>query len=197
MTGHTLCLDVEADTLSGRPFAAGGVVIDAGRKVVSTIYRELHAHLHDPSPWVVENVYPVLAARRAVTPDCWCDVGQFYFHAWNWLQAWKGKAVCVVDCGSPVEGGFLRDVRQQVAATEYGSEFAGPYPVHEVATALYLGGHGDPDRLAFAGLRAGLDVPGVGPIAVHDPVSDAYASAVCWSIAVAPVVLAHAPAVPT
>lgn len=174
-----LCFDVESDSLSGRPFAVGGVVIDRNGRVLSTIYAELHEHLHSPSEWVRANVYPALAERRS--PELLCDLPTLYARFWAWLQEWKAKgSTCVVDCGSPVEGGFLRDVLAHGAATGQWSEFGGPYPLHEVATSLHLRGHGDPDRFVFAGMTIGNVAAGIGRIERHDPVSDAYASAICW-----------------
>lgn len=177
-----LCFDVECDSLSGQVFAIGGVVLEAGTgRTLSEFFFRLKGGLHNPSKWVMDNVTPAVS-RRAYTGNAG-DVPEGDYLTlikkfWGWWMDWKAADVtAVVDCGCPAEGGFLRDVLAEMKRADPSNEFAGPYPLHDVATALEVRGHGDPKRVEF--LKAsGVTLPA--EYAEHDPVWDSWASARCW-----------------
>ncbi len=182
----TLCFDVECDSLSGRVFAVGGVVLAPTGEQQDTFFFCLTPGTHDPCPWVEANVIPAVARRAGwaqnVSEYRRGDYPTMIRDFWAWWRTWKAKGVtAVVDCGCPAEGGFIRDVLAQVRQSNPADEFAGPYPLHDVATALHVQGHGDPKRVEF--LRGhGVTVPE--DYTEHDPVWDAWASAMCWNLVV-------------
>lgn len=89
----------------------------------------------------------------------------------------NGGALCVVDCGWPVETTLL----SACVDDNHGRRMRGPYPVHEVASLLLAAGM-DPDGTRSA--MVSMHFPSM-PIEInaHDPVFDAKVSALCADIA--------------
>ena len=93
---------------------------------------------------------------------------------WDFWMENKEDALCVADFGAPVEAGLFR------ACVELSPElrtWQGPYPMHELGTALLLAGF-DPD-INRRELARRPD------LVQHDPVDDAIAAAICWREATA------------
>ncbi len=159
------CVDAETDGLYGPVWAIGAVVLDDGE-----VAHAFRAQI-DPSvvadEWTRANVVPVvdlpLFASRA-------DLLEAFWAFWVTHSA---DAICVADVGAPVEAGLFRAcVERDLEARRW----EGPYPLHELATALLAAGvDPDVDRRAFCGR------PDLTP---HDPADDALASALCWQRAV-------------
>ena len=148
-------LDVESESLHGDAFAAGAVAMDEDGKVISVFYAACPPE--NANPWVKENVVhhckPTRATKREVRDAFW-----------SW---WKGLGETELwsDCGWPVEAAFLAAcVRDDPEARE----FQGPYPLHDLATALRCRGL-DP--------RAKYSRSFAEELPEHDPLADAHQSA--------------------
>jgi hypothetical protein len=157
--------DAETDGLYGAPWAIGAVVLDLTGEIAAEFTGQV-----DPDvvtdPWVRENIVPVVDLPRfASLPDL---LEAF----WEFWLGHRDTSLCVADFGAPVEAGlFRRCVKADLDARRW----LGPYPMHELGTALLLAGL-DPDvnRRELAGM------PG---LVQHDPRDDALAAGRCWQIA--------------
>ena len=113
-------------------------------------------------PWVRDNVLPALGDA----PDTHDSPRAMRDAFWTWLSAHKSGALVVADCGWPVEAGLL----SACVADDPARAFAGPYPLHEVASLLFAAGL---DPLATHGDEV---LPGRSD-EKHHPVYDAHVSA--------------------
>ena len=114
-------------------------------------------------PWVSENIVPVVDLPRF---DIRIDLLNAF---WDFWMANKANALCVADFGAPVEAGLLRAC---VGLDPGKRTWEGPYPMHELGTALLLSGN-DPDL----NRREFIDRPN---LVQHDPVDDALTAGLCW-----------------
>lgn len=154
--------DAETDGLYGDVWAIGAVVADDNGREVAYFGAQI-----DPTgvinQWVRDNVVPYISLPRFSSSRALRDA------FWAFWLAHREGAVCIADFGSPVESGLFRacvaddpDVRQ----------WLGPYPLHDVGTALLCAGvDPDIDRVVFSGLNG---------LVKHNPVDDARASLACW-----------------
>jgi hypothetical protein len=155
-------VDAETDGLYGRVWAVGAVVLDRAGNVVDEFRGQL-----DPSVvadlWVRENIVPVVDLPRFTTGAALLDA------FWGFWLEHREDTLCVADFGAPVEAGLFRScVEVDVAARQW----LGPYPMHELGTALFMAGFDpDVDRREMAGL------PG---LVQNDPRDDALAAGLCW-----------------
>lgn len=157
-----LCLDAETDGLYGAVWAIGAIVLNGDGSEIARFAGQV-----DPSDlkdeWVRENIavhldLPRYGSRRELRDAFWAF----------WMEHREGST-CIADVGSPVESGLFRACVEEESGARM---WNGPYPLHEVATALLCAGvDPDIDRVEFSGL-AGLTK--------HNPVDDAIASAACW-----------------
>jgi hypothetical protein len=156
----TFSFDAETDGLYGDAWAIGAVAKDgdiekvfAGQVDSSDLQNE----------WVRQNVAPFVSLPRYESARALRDA----FWAF-WLEHREG-AVCIADFGSPVESGLFRACVADDLDTR---QWLGPYPLHEVGTALLCAGiDPDIDRIEFSGLTG---------LVKHNPVDDARASLACW-----------------
>lgn len=163
-----ICFDVESDGLYGAPVAVGAVVVDGMGRIADRLL-SVRRHVF-VSPYAREHVAPALEAleETAKSPADLCD------HFWAWLQrvvlAYPDASL-FVDCGFPVETSFL----ELCVDLDPSRERESPYPLHEVATLLHARGV-DPDvsREEFV-----IDLLDGQAIRKHDPLWDAYVSALC------------------
>lgn len=155
-------VDAETDGLYGEVWAIGAAVVEDGKSTVEVFGAQI-----DPAivsdPWVRENVVPVVALNvlesRAALLNAF----------WGFWMEHRDGSVAVADVGTPVEAGLFRAC---VALDPAGRQWNGPYPLHEVATALLLAGvDPDVDRREYCGRT---------DLVAHNPVHDALASALCW-----------------
>lgn len=152
--------DAETDGLYGPVWAIGAHWMDGDS--IATFKGQLNPAVVT-DPWVREHVVPVVDLPRYGSRT---DLLNAF---WAFWMAHKKGADAVGDFDYPVETDLFRAcVELDLSARQW----EGPYPLHELATALLKAGH-DPhvDRREFCG-RLDL-VP-------HDPVDDALASALCW-----------------
>ncbi|MBQ2992056.1 MAG: hypothetical protein IJD60_12345 [Clostridia bacterium] len=153
-----LSFDAETDGLYGPVFAIGAVVLNEhGERVdafAGAAQREL---VRDP--WVKENCLPNLAHL----PD-YPDRAALREAFWRFYMKYRGRAVIAADVPVPVEAGLLRAC---VEDDPQNRTFLAPYPLIDVASALFAAGvDPDIDRQAFTGY-AGKK---------HCPLSDAHSS---------------------
>lgn len=159
-----ISFDAESNGLHGAAFAVGAVMIEDG------IAEEFFARcpIAEPvDPWVAENVLPALSSA-SVTHDSARAMRDAF---WFWLTSRKDGAVVVCDCGWPVEAGLL----SACVADDPARAFAGPYPLHEVATLLLAAGM-DPIGNYAGTLLSGSELASH---RAHHPVDDARLSALC------------------
>ncbi len=156
--------DVESVGLHGEGFAVGVVVVDEeGKEVLATRLACEPAFARgdkEGALWVQENL-PNLPCDYT----CPRDVRDSFWSLW-WDYRNKG-ALMVSDCGWPVEANFLREC---IADDPDNRKWEGPYPLHDLCTALLLTGRdplGNYERLPS-------ELP------MHDPLADARQSARIW-----------------
>ena len=164
---HLISFDVESIGLNGEGFAVGWVVISehTGGEVSSgrvACDPALARGEQSDRDWVRMNCPPIEATHA--TPR---DVRDSF---WSEMAAWIAQGgTVIVECGCPVEANFLADCIRDVPGRQ------GPYPLHDVATAMLAAGM-DP-MATYA--RDTLEMP------KHDPLADARQSARLWREAMA------------
>lgn len=162
-------IDCETNGLYGEAFAVAAVVTsDTGTVVASFLGR---CPIDGPlDKWVAENVWPKIED----VPTNFSSAREMRDAFWAfWLQHRNGADV-VAHIGHPVETGFFRTC---VADDSFQRMWDGPFPLHEVATALRLAGEEPISVDAYIG-KHGLTVPFDG--STHHPMYDAHAAAVVW-----------------
>ncbi len=156
------CFDAETDGLYGPVWAVGAVVLDSAKGWLAKFGAQL-----DPDvvtdPWVRKHVVPAVRLGEYSSRELLLNA------FWTFWTTHKDGAVCVADVGTPVEAGLFRAcVELDLPARQW----EGPYPLHELATALLVAGiDPDADRRELCGYT---------DLVPHDPVDDATASALCW-----------------
>lgn len=166
---HHFVLDVESIGLHGEGFAAGFVVIDdSGTELDSGRYAclphraagRLNGDDAADRAWVAANV-PHIAPTHISTPQVRSALFIALLGARERAAEAGAQLLIWAECAWPVEARFLADAIDDAAAR------TGPYPLHEIATAMLLAGM-DPmatyDRLP-------AELPR------HDPLADARQSA--------------------
>lgn len=155
-----MIFDVESIGLHGEGFAVGFVVTDVSGKELESGYAACHPSKANGDPddrtWVRRNVVPSLPEPTHATP---LDV-RIYFWS-KWLEHKAQGAILWAECGWPVEANFLSAC---IADDPEPRKWAGPYPLHEVAT-LMLANDIDPIRNTV--VRLPNELP------AHNPLSDA------------------------
>lgn len=159
---NILSFDAESNGLHGEAFAIGAVVVDRSGREVNSFAARCPVSA-DVDPWVAENILPALSDLQPTHTTAREMRDAF----WAWLQAHKARCLVVADCGWPVEAGLL----SACVGDDPSRAFAGPYPLHEVATLLLAAGM---DPLAT---YDELCPPCAWP--KHDPRRDALQSAAC------------------
>lgn len=162
-----LSFDAESNGLHGEAFAVGAVLLSDDGSLREGFFARCPID-GDVDPWVRDNVLPPLA----IEPETHATPREMRDAFWLWLASHKGGATVVVDCGWPVEAGLL----SACVADDPSRAFAGPYPLHEVASLLLAAGL---DPLATYGDEV---LPGRAS-EKHHPVYDAHVSALCARMA--------------
>jgi hypothetical protein len=153
--------DVESIGIHGEGFAVGFVVVDTeGNRLDSGLFSCPSGCARgsaDGHAWVGENCPPLL-----VTHDSPWMVRAAFWKVW---LGWKcSDVVMVADCAWPVEARFLA---QCVDDRFIEREFAGPYPLHDLASVFLALGQ-DPTKIMD---RLPEELPS------HNPLCDAKQSA--------------------
>lgn len=157
-----LSFDAEASSLHGEAFAVGAVLLRAGGGEESFFAR---CPVGVVDPWVARNVLPSLEGEPEThaTPRLMRDA------FWLWMSERMRGAVVVGDCSWPVEAGLL----SACVGDDPSRAFAGPYPLHEVATLMLAAGLSETDRHAAEVLPPSR----LGSHRAHHPTDDARVSA--------------------
>lgn len=164
----TLCsVDAESNGLHGQPFAIGAVVVDDDGGEVGFLGR---CPVSGPvDPWVAEHVLPVLEGL----PETYGTYEALLagFHGFLLDEAFELPVVAHVSW--PVEARLFADLYR---ATEEDSDpedaSVMPYPLHDVASMLWLAGE-DPKSVDAYLAKHGLPRP---PGSPHHPLYDARAA---------------------
>ena len=162
-------LDCETDGLYGDAFAVGAVVINDG-----VVVAEFAARVDDVdvvNHWVAENVLPALASM----PVTHRTAREMRSAFWGFWKAHKNGATVIAHMGIPVESQFFR---QCVEDDTDARMWDGPFPLHEVSTALMLAGE-NPTSVDEYNKKYGVAVPFSG--VSHHPLYDAHAAAAAWN----------------
>jgi hypothetical protein len=164
----TFSVDAETDGLYGPVWAIGAVVLNYWGEVVARFEGQVSpASL--TNTWVIENVVP------HVNLPLYGSARELRDAFWAFWMTWREGVVTISDIGSPVESGLFRTC---VEDDPEARQWNGPYPLHEVSTLLFaVGQDPDVDRLEYADMRSVSAMPG---LQKHNPVFDAYVSALCW-----------------
>lgn len=154
-------VDAETDGLYGPVWAIGAVVLE-GEDVTAEFVGQI-----DPTTvtdqWVRDNIVPHLDLPRYDSREAL--LGAF----WAFWMEHKGDAICVADFGAPVEAGLFRACVEMAPSERM---WDGPYPMHELGTALLLAGL-DPDLDRF-------EMAGIDGLTKHNPRDDALTAGICW-----------------
>lgn len=159
-----MVFDVESVGLHGEGFAVGLVLVDrSGNELLARRYVCNPALARGSvvgRAWVADHIPPLVVNCQKpehVRSAFWAD----------WVVAKARGAVLVGDCAWPVEARFLAACVDDDPAER---EWQGPYPLHDVASAMRMGGR---DPLATYE-RLPNELP------EHDPLADARQSARLW-----------------
>ncbi len=125
--------DVESVGLHGEGFAVGYVVLDAEFQVVeSGMFACDRTHARGSQSgheWCAKNIPPLTITHTSARA-----VRTAFFERW---LAWKETSTLVAECGWPVEARFLA---QCIDDHPGAREWSGPYPMHELATLMFVAG---------------------------------------------------------
>ncbi|KPM55660.1 hypothetical protein ACG83_10240 [Frankia sp. R43] len=159
-------VDAETNGLYGPVWAIGAVVLDPEAGAVRSVFRGQISPGEVTDDWTRKHVVPVVDLPR------YSSRAELLEAFWGFWEGHRGeeRASAVADVGAPVEAGLFRACVERHPAARWDR---GPYPLHELASALWMAGFDpDIDRRAFCG-RADLTP--------HDPVDDATLAALCWA----------------
>ena len=159
-------VDAETDGLYGSVFAIGAIVVAPNGTTIAEFAG--HAPYPTHNAWLMENCIPHLADL----PE-YADARALRDAFWEFWMVHKDSALCIAECGSPVESGLFRAC---VADDPDARQWNGPFPMHEVATLLEILGI---DPVGYSGIEyAGLKPAG---LKRHNPLDDAFVSAQVWA----------------
>lgn len=160
-------VDAETDGLYGPTLAIGVVVREDGVTVASFQGRVNDTRLRGvANPWVRENVIPAIAGITTRFKNA----EELEEAFWSFYKNNKEDALVVAHCAAPVESGlFRRCIKRDASRT-----FEGPFPLHEVGTALLMKGE-DPSSV-----DSYLKSCGLSPQDEHNPLADALWAAIAW-----------------
>jgi hypothetical protein len=180
---YVLSVDAESIGLYGNIFAVGAVVVnEATGAEVEQFYAACPIDDAKDSyryTWLADNVLPALDSYTCTSrPIVVYEFGKWY----EAMMAKYTDLIIVADCGVPVEAFLFRcwvDMDEasrpnadmpQALARQADRQWRAPYPLHEVATAMYMCGL-DP-KATYVRLPAELPA--------HHPTRDARQSARQW-----------------
>lgn len=150
-------IDAETDGLYGPIWAIGMCVLSEDGRVDSNF--GVRTSYEPSDEWVRTNIWPVCQGLPTMSRTRMHD--EFWNH---WRDLTDKGWITIADFGAPVEARLFRDM----IADDRSRWFQGPYPLHELATALLLNGY-DPD-IARETLAERV---GMVEFVKHNPVHDA------------------------
>ncbi|GAB3251027.1 hypothetical protein [Kineosporia babensis] len=155
--------DAETNGLYGSHWAIGAVVLDEQGEVVDQFGEMVDPDIWVDDPWVRENIVPVVDLPRVDTNQ------QLLENFWQFWMRHRETSLCVADFGHVVEAHLMRSC---VQLDHEARQWKGPYPMHELGTALLFADI-DPDinRREFIGRP---------DLVQHEPVHDSLAAGLGW-----------------
>lgn len=161
-----IAVDCETNGLYGSCFAVAVIVRQNGVNIDEFVGRcPIEG---DVDPWVADNVIPALDEMK-VTHD---DPRAMREALWEFWTKHRDGATVVAHMG-----GAVSDVFRQCINDDPARQWDGPYPLHNVSTALLLAEE-DPVSVDKYNEKYGITVPFHG--VAHHPMYNAMASAVAW-----------------
>lgn len=154
-------IDAETIGLYGEPFAVGYTVTNLEGKELEQGYLACPSNNAKGEPanreWVQINVVPHLPSET--THENPHDLCEAVYQIWMRVKESYKEVIAIADCLFPVEASLFS---RMIRGDEQKRQWTGPYPLHEVATALLISGI---DRKAHPPL--GTELP------EHHPLHDA------------------------
>jgi hypothetical protein len=139
--------DVETVGLYGEPFAFGWVLLSLDKETPKEIESGYEACPISTAngdaegrQWVLTHVVPSLPKKTTVNNPT--ELYEKVWKVWEEVKKRYKKVLCVADCGYPVETSFFRKC---VELKPKERRFDGPFPLHEVGTALLMAGMNSDD----------------------------------------------------
>lgn len=166
---NILVFDVESTSLYGLSFAFGAVVYDPEGMMMDSIdgvYVDIskikEQYGVESSDWVKQNILETNILEGLTVYNSLESLRNSF---WDFYTRWKDDCYIFADYGVPVEANLLRECIMDKPEER---EFAGPYPLHEIATYLLaLGEDPDVDKYKVIGLHSAKR---------HNPAYDAMVS---------------------
>lgn len=152
-----LVIDVESIGLHGQGYAVGAVLLNGREEISAFRYACPPGNANGSDfdrKWVSENIPEI-----PCTHDAPFGVEEAFWGQWERIKKAHPDAVMAAECGWPVEANFLEACIQN---DEPNRRFAGPYPLHEIASFMEAAGM---DPMASYPYEAGEQK--------HDPLADA------------------------
>lgn len=132
---YILSFDVECPSMCEKVFAIGYVLGDDEFNIIEKGYMRCPPDV-DYDDWVMKNVIPVQPSE--ITHKTYDDMCNAF---WSYMMSVKGKYQddlhIISDCGCPLETSFIHDC---IMLDKENRMFNGPFPLHEVGTAMLLCG---------------------------------------------------------
>ena len=130
-----LSIDAETVGLYGEPFAIGYTLVNNKGSEFDRAYLacplESAQGLDSNREWVQRHVVPSLPKEyRYRNPSELCEA---FYKEWMKIKNTYADLLIISDCHYPVETNLFA---RMVKSDEQSREFTGPYPLHEVATAI-------------------------------------------------------------
>lgn len=171
---RVFAFDAETDGLWGGIRAIGAVVCDDNGAIVRQFFaRTADNTFHNR--WVRQNVLPGLPKQNIMSYRQMLEAFlTFYTEVKAEAEDGGHFLEMVVHMGYIVEARLLREMRKVGMG-----EGAGPYPLHDVATALRLHGY-DPTSVDEYLKHRPVALQPKGHTCAHNPVYDSYAAARTW-----------------
>lgn len=170
---NTIIFSFDGETIGlyGEPFAISYVVCNLEGEELENGYIScpIENANGDSSnrEWVFEHVIPHIPGKTNYeTPKELCEA---FYRIWIDIKSKYKQVIAVADCGYPIEANiFFRAIKP----FEKTRQFTGPYPLHEVGTALLI-----------AGMNP-VDYPRIeNELPIHHPLKDARYAARLFLIA--------------
>lgn len=155
-------VDAETDGLYGEIFAIGAVVCDEQGRIVDQFAGRIEVDLEDE--WVSANIEPMVAHLPVFVPAV-----NLFARFWQFWMEHRDDSICMADFGAPVEAYLFRKCVEMDPEERV---WQGPYPMHELGTALLLDVE-DPD----VNRREYCELEG---LVQHNPLHDAVMAGACW-----------------
>lgn len=137
-------VDIESDGLYGEGFCVSAIVVDIRSGKMIDKFIGIAESNKVTSEWVKKEALPHLRNIKDYgTKD------NLRKEFWSFYESYRKDSIILTDSGSPVEAYWFR---QCVMDNHSEREYLGPFPMHDVATAVLLSGVGNVTRLEYAGL---------------------------------------------